>query len=558
VVVLVVLAVLAAGAAVADAVIGWISVRISGLANGDIVRGDQVDRLQLGIVVHGPAAGRITVALNGVAETPTRSADGQWVVPIADAASGDNVITYRVSSTLPWVSDATGRVSFTVRFGPSLSLPRSVPPPTVQNSTLIRGLASDDTIVTVNGKPASRESGMFEAYVAYGARNAVVVATDANGNVTREVVNFDATPVVGPPVQAFYVSESSWNASNLAPTLTLLAQQKRINAVVLTVKDDNGLIAYDSAVPLATQIGSVARDYTTTAGQATAGLFDARAAVAKIHSLGLKAIARVSCFLDPQLAGWAIQNNKPDMTIQDAGGQPLRSPTGAVDWTNFTDAQVAQYNIQIAVEAAKLGFDEILLDDVRQPDPAGVTLTVPGLSTSAGVAIAQFVRQVRQALPTRTKLGVTVLGISASRPKVVGQDLRLLAPLVDYLAPQVYPGSFSNGEYRVPVPMLDPAAIVSAATADVVSQASTGGAYTVAWIQDYDAKGVTFGATQVAAQINAAYRAGASGVFVWNPKVQYHYDGFVPLGGHPGGATSGVSVAAASNGVTAVTDTTGA
>ena len=53
--------------------------------------------------------------------------DGTLVASLTNAAPGDNRINYRVESKYPWARDKTGQVSFTVRFGPTLSLPRAVP-----------------------------------------------------------------------------------------------------------------------------------------------------------------------------------------------------------------------------------------------------------------------------------------------------------------------------------------------------------------------------------------------------------------------------------------------
>ena len=185
-----------------------------------------------------------------------------------------------------------------------------------------------------------------------------------------------------------------------------------------------------------------------------------------------------------------------------------------------------------------------MLDYVRRPEGLLDKLRFPGLTTSPAVGVANFVRDLRQALPPTTRLGLSVFGVSASRPYLVGQDIRLLAPLVDYIAPMVYPSHWVTGEYKVDNPLLQPGLVVERSTADFVRQASTGGAFVVPWLEDFGAKGVKYGTAEVAAQINAAYSSKSSGFFMWNSKIEYHLDAFRPLGSYDLTDDSAVNVQA--------------
>lgn len=508
----------------------WISVEVGGVKEGDVIRGDQTSLLAFRIRASGPAVDRVIVMFNGSEVSTEEEPDGTLMASLVNAAPGDNRINYRVKSKYPWARDKKGQVNFTVRFGPSLSVPHQVPPPTAKRAALIRGLADDDVIVTVNGQPAARESGMFEARVPFGARDATVVATAPDGSVTKAVVKFDATPVVGPPIQAFHVSLPAWRYPNLDKTLSRLAKQKKINAVVLTVKDENGIIGYDTSVPLASRIGAVGKDWRIKEGELTKGFYDARQAIDRIHELGLKAIGRITCFLDPQLAEWAYKNNQMDMIVQDAKGQPIRTAYGTAVFTNLANEQVRQYNIQLAVEASKLGFDDIMFDYVRRPEGLLDNLRFPGLTTSPAVGIANFVREARQAIPSKTHLGAAVFGVSASRPYLVGQDIRLMSPFLDYIAPMVYPSHWVEGEYKVPNPLAEPGKIVERSVAEFVKQASTGGAYTIPWLQDFGARSYKYDTPQILTQIEASYRSKSTGFFLWNSKVEYHLEALQAVG----------------------------
>ena len=55
------------------------------------------------------------------------------------------------------------------------------------------------------------------------------------------------------------------------------------------------------------------------------------------------------------------------LVLQGSGG-PLETDYGAAAFTNLANPEVRQYQIDLAVEAAQLGFDEILYDYVRRPE----------------------------------------------------------------------------------------------------------------------------------------------------------------------------------------------
>jgi hypothetical protein len=517
---LVAMAVLVAGLAILAVRTTWITALATGVEDGQVVRGDQLDDLEVRIRASGRAAGSVTVMLNGAEVATATDEEGVIRASLDEATSGLNTVSYRVRSKLPMVNDFTGTLSFTVRFGPSLSVPAAVPPPTERRPAVIRGLVADDVVVEVNGKPASREAGAFTAQVKKGARDATVIATAPDGSVTKAVVKFSEEIVKGEPIQAFHVSAPMWRDPEIQADLERLAKEGRINAVELTIKDELGAIGYDTAVPLADQIGAIARDY------------DLDQALERIHSLGLKAIGRLVVVLDPKLAQWSWNNGYRDRLILDAAtGQPYASYYGPIVFTNPGNETVRQYNIEIAVEAAEAGFDHILFDYIRRPEGEVEKFIFPGMDVAPPVAVATLVKETRERLPEETKLGLSVFGIAASRPIMIAQDIRLLAPLVDYIAPMVYPSHWAAGEYKVPNPIAEPGKIVERSVKDFVRIASAGGAYTIPWLQDFDTGDYRYGEAEVRAQIEAAFEAGASGYVLWNPRVRYDYEAFDVMAG---------------------------
>ena len=231
----------------------------------------------------------------------------------------------------------------------------------------------------------------------------------------------------------------------------------------------------------------------------------------------MRVIGRIVCFLDPVLGSWAWENERAEMVVLQGSGGPLETDYGPAAFTNVASPEVRQYLIDLSVEAAGLGFDEILYDYVRRPEGDSRVMYFPGLVSAPDVAVARFVADTNtQLADTDALLGVSVFGIAATRPEQIAQDIRLLAPHVDYVAPMVYPSHWGPGEYDVADPNRQPTDIVGASIADFQAVVAGSGAAVVPWLQDFSAGGVEYGPAEVRAQIDAALDAGAPGFLLWN------------------------------------------
>jgi hypothetical protein len=67
-------------------------------------------------------------------------------------------------------------------------------------------------------------------------------------------------------------------------------------------------------------------------------------------------------------------------------------------WTDPFNATIWDYNIAIAIEAAKAGFDEIQLDYVRFPDQRGLQFSKANNEQNRRQAIADFLATARERL----------------------------------------------------------------------------------------------------------------------------------------------------------------
>jgi hypothetical protein len=303
-----------------------------------------------------------------------------------------------------------------------------------------------------------------------------------------------------------HVTALAWQDPQLHAAVQSLIDSHQINAVELDLKDESGIVGYDSAVPLAKEIGAVRASYSLSA------------AIADLHSHGVRVVGRVVAFRDPVLAKVAWERGHKDWVVQDAAGQPLGAYGG---FTNFANADVQAYNLSIAEEAARAGVDEILWDYVRRPEGALSSMVFPGLQGSVADAVGGFLGKGQTMLRSLEVLqGASVFGIAATRPDQVGQDVSVIARSTDYIAPMLYPSHWNRGEYGVADPNRQPYDIVKASLADFVAKVAATGRPLVLWVQDFD-DGVPYGEAEVQAQITAAKELGVQSWLLWNPNTQY-------------------------------------
>ena len=116
-------------------------------------------------------------------------------------------------------------------------------------------------------------------------------------------------------------------------------QARKIDALVINVKDNHGDISYASSVPLAKALG------------ASTGLLDFKTLIPILRGQGFYLIARQVVFNDPILA------------------KHLGYSDG---WVPAADPTAIAYNLAIAQEVATLGFDELQFDYIRYADGGGL------------------------------------------------------------------------------------------------------------------------------------------------------------------------------------------
>jgi hypothetical protein len=514
---------LAAVLAVAAGVVALRSVDLAtldvqGISEGQELNRGELEDLAITIDHGGIAAGDVRVEING--ETvPTTEQDGVLVARPTTVNEGENTLVVSLDGKLLFGGKQVERHFVVNPAGPDIHVPDEVVVALPGQVMELRGMAPGAVSLTANGTAVSLEAGgAFTTEVSPTVTSVRLAALDGEGNenVVTIPVTSNPTATSYPETTAVRIGAVAWADPAIRQPILDLAAAGKLNAIVLDIKDESGEVGFASTVPLATTIGA-ARTY-----------YDAKEAVDELHALGVRVIGRIVCFLDPILAGWAWNNQRPELTaLNAAGSAPLANNYGSAVFTNLANAEVTQYQIDLAREAVSHGFDEILYDYVRRPEGDLSSMTFMGLpsGTTPDVLVARFVAETREQLDEvdpESMLGISVFGISATRPEQIAQDIRLLAPHVDYVSPMVYPSHWGSGEYGVPDPVRQPADIVQRSLIDFQRVVAGSGAAIVPWLQDFTYGGVAYGEAEVIAQIDAAMDVGSTGFLLWNPGSTYH------------------------------------
>src|SRR5918911_4820032 len=223
-----------------------------------------------------------------------------------------------------------------------------------------------------------------------------------------------------------------------------LLDTTEINAVVIDVKGDYGLLSYRSNLPIAQQIG--ANDSPT--------IDDIDGLLRSLHERSAYVIARIDVFKDQMLA-----RNGPraglDVAIKDRrSGQPWVDGENLA-WVDGFQPAAWDYNVALAREAIERGFDEVQFDYVRfptDPPPGGsiedTQYSQPFTEENRVAALKGFLGQAHEAVNAAgAYLGIDTFGYTTwwTDDGGIGQDLEVLAEEVDYFSPMVYPSTFSAG-----------------------------------------------------------------------------------------------------------------
>jgi hypothetical protein len=357
-----------------------------------------------------------------------------------------------------------------------------------------------------NGRFRIESNGSAVKARAYGyTRSETTAAGSGAESVQLKLTRF--TP------HALYVSFWGVGTASVREPLLRLAATTPVNAVVIDVKGDLGNICYRTAVPLAGKIGA----------QKIITVPDIHALLDRLHREGIYTIGRIVTFKDN-----ALCTARPELAVHQ-NGKIFKDREG-LTWCDPFLPEVRSYNIDLAEDAAKTGFDEIQFDYVRFPDAKGVEFSQASTEESRPKAITSFLADARKRLvPYNTFLAADVFGYICwnKGDTGIGQDVNALAGVLDYMSPMLYPSGFMYGipDYRNP--MQHPYEIVRLSLDRASQRAKIDPIRFRPWLQafaDYAFDRRQFGEKEIAAQIRAAESFGSDGWILWNARNVYSAD----------------------------------
>ncbi|HWP75720.1 MAG TPA: putative glycoside hydrolase [Methylomirabilota bacterium] len=317
------------------------------------------------------------------------------------------------------------------------------------------------------------------------------------------------------PIRAAYLTYYGVADRGIRQRVLDLVSRTELNAVVIDVKGDRGMIPYRTAVQAAIDAGA----------QGPVIIKDFEEQLAAWKAQGIYTIARIVAFKDNLRA-----TTRPDLAIIDTHtGKPWIDRENLA-WVDPFREENWDYLIAVAKEAVAKGFDEVQFDYVRFPTDGKLSAarySQPNNATTRLPAIAAFLAKARRELgPTGAFLGADVFGYTAfnSNDTDIGQRVEELSAHLDYMCPMVYPSGYHLGIPGVRNPMKNPYEVVKESVRLTRQRSQNPAMQVRPWLQDFKDYAFDkriFGPGEVSAQIRGAGDAGASGWMLWNPKNDY-------------------------------------
>lgn len=352
-------------------------------------------------------------------------------------------------------------------------------------------------------------------------------------SVTIVCLALSALWSVAPATGTDYLSENGWVPSipgivrgiyvtgytagrweRLRPLLDLI-DATELNAMILDVKDCTGYTTYRSSLEEVREYGASGEHIESLAGL-----------VRGLRNRGIYCIGRVVVFSDPVLS-----RARPDLAVREPGGHIWKDRAG-IAWTDPYSPEVWRYNLDIAVEAAKAGFDEIQFDYIRFPSDGRVESAVyPSFDgRSKEKVIEDFLAYaVSRLRPVKVPVSADIFGLvpTAVDDLKIGQKYERIIAQVDVVSPMVYPSHYAPGSYGLEDPDSRPFETVAATVRDAQRRGPPGQAKLRPWLQDFSLRHV-YARGEVVAQIEACESLGVRSWMFWNPANRYTSSAFRP------------------------------
>ncbi|MER2064478.1 MAG: putative glycoside hydrolase, partial [Alkalibacterium sp.] len=287
-------------------------------------------------------------------------------------------------------------------------------------------------------------------------------------------------------VKGVFVTANSAGGARME-TLTNLLNDTELNSMVIDVKEDYGDITMtlDSDHEL---VSENSRNWV-----------DPEQLMPHLEENDIYPIARIVVFKDSRLA-----KERPDLSFLNPDGSVWANRAGH-SFVNPYMKEVWEYNVEVAKQAAMLGFKDIQFDYVRFPE--GFELRDEELSYSRGEyegnnmdnvkqrveAVTDFVEYARQELqPFDVDVSVDIFGYAATIEETpgIGQNFSRISENVDVISSMIYPSHWGPGSLGIAKPDLEPYNVVARYMEyenDVLDNLGDDAPLSRPWIQDFTA-----------------------------------------------------------------------
>ncbi|KKB38121.1 putative glycoside hydrolase [Bacillus thermotolerans] len=324
-------------------------------------------------------------------------------------------------------------------------------------------------------------------------------------------------------VRGIYVTGHSAGGPRFDELMQLI-EETDLNAMVVDIKDDFGKLTYQP------EPGSPFEDIAEPV------IKDPRAMLEEMEKKQVYPIARVVVFKDTTLA-----QKKPEWSFTRNG--QVWANGGGESFVNPFVKDVWDYNVNIAIEAAKMGFKEIQFDYVRFPE--GFETRDKTLEYSLGdyedsgqdlvqrrvQAVTDFVAYAREKLePYNVDVSVDIFGYSATLPEApgIGQNFSKISENVDVISSMIYPSHWTS-YFGIAKPDTEPYRLVReyAKVENEKLAALDTPPTSRPWLQDFTASWlgsgnyIRYGKEEIEAQIRALNDSGIDEFLLWNASNNY-------------------------------------
>lgn len=320
-----------------------------------------------------------------------------------------------------------------------------------------------------------------------------------------EKVSFEGNELLK-SAKTLYMNGDSKTIKNVDEYIKIV-KDNNMNAIVVDIKD--GALAYDSELAKAT----LGKQYYFNNSMEIY-----KEAIDKIKEAGIYVIGRIVAFNDE-----AFAKANPDEAILYPSGNKT-------SWVSAYSRKSWEYNVSLAIEAIEaFGFNEIQYDYVRFPE-SSYSMSRDKYNfrnkynEDKAVAVQNFAFYATDQLHKyNTYISFDVFGeCSGTYVTAYGQYWPAISNIVDVISAMPYPDHFDKGQYGLSIPWTKPYDILLGwgKTAAARQKEIKTPAVARTWIQAYNAikePKITYGSTQVLAQIKGLKDAGLDGGYItWN------------------------------------------